>query len=105
MLLTPVSVSSKGNDDLPELPAAFQIAVHCHHIVELENTIDDRLECTARKALDDVFHRGLPARLVAYHQTDAIPLDRRHLGDHFQHRYRRVALAQCAVDIGYALIG
>ena len=42
MVLGSVSVSSKGNDDLPELAAVLQIAVHVRHVVELERTIDDR---------------------------------------------------------------
>jgi hypothetical protein len=56
-----VNIGSKGDDDLPELAAVFQIAVHVHHVVELECTIDDRLERAARKALDDVLHCDLPA--------------------------------------------
>ena len=43
-------ISSKGNDDLTELAAVLQIAVHFHHIVELECTIDDRLERATREA-------------------------------------------------------
>src|SRR5258708_22682687 len=100
-----VNISSKGNDDLTELAAVLQIAVHFHHIVELECTIDDRLERAAREALGDVLHCDLPACLVARHQPDAVPLDRWHLADHLQHRYRGVTLAQCAVDLGDALIG
>jgi hypothetical protein len=38
------NISSKGNDDLTELAAVLQIAVHFHYIVKLECTIDDRLE-------------------------------------------------------------
>ena len=60
-------VSSNGNDDFPELAAALQVAVHFHHVVEVECTIDDRPERAAREALDDVFHRDLPSRLVAHH--------------------------------------
>jgi hypothetical protein len=58
------------------LAAVLQIAVHFHHIVELEYTIDDRLERAARKAPGNVLHCGLPARLVARDQPDAVPLDR-----------------------------
>jgi len=99
------NTSSKANDDLAELAAVLQIAVHFHHIVELEYTIDDRLESAARKAPGDVLHRDLPACLVARDQPDAVPLDRWHLPDHLQHRYRSVTLAQGAVDVGDALIG
>ena len=98
-------ISSKGNDDLTELAAVLQIAVHFHHIVELECTIDDRLERATREALGDVLHCDLPACLVARHQPDAVPLDRWHLADHLQHRYRSVIFAQGAVDVGDALIG
>src|SRR6202790_2324280 len=59
------NISSKGNDDFAELAAVLQIAVHFHHLVELENTIDDRLESAARKALGNVLHRDLSACLVA----------------------------------------
>src|SRR5713226_2470749 len=99
------NISSQGDDDLPELAAVLQIAVHFHHIVELERTIDDRLERATRKALDDVLHRDLPACLVARYQPDIVSLDGWHLGDHLEHRYRRVILAQCAVDVDDALIG
>src|ERR1700720_3873799 len=61
------SLLSKGDDDLTELAALLQIAVHFHHIVELERTIDDRLERAARQTLDDVLDSGLPACLVAGH--------------------------------------
>ena len=47
-------ISSKGNDDLTELTTVLQIAVHFHHIVELECTIDQRLERATREALGDV---------------------------------------------------
>jgi hypothetical protein len=60
-----VNISSKGNDDLTELAAVLQIAVHIHHIVELECTIDDRLERATREALGDVLHCELPGCLVA----------------------------------------
>jgi hypothetical protein len=60
-----VNINSKGNDDLTELAAVLQIAVHIHHIVELECTIDDRLERATREALGDVLHCDLPACLVA----------------------------------------
>jgi hypothetical protein len=53
-------ISSNGNDDLTELAAVLQIAVHFHHIVELECTIDDRLERATREALGDVLS-DLPA--------------------------------------------
>jgi hypothetical protein len=59
------NISSKGDDDLPELAALLQIAVHFHYILELECTIDDRLERATRKALDNVLHCDLPACLVA----------------------------------------
>src|SRR5882757_279240 len=75
-----------------------------HHIVELECTIDDRLECAARKTFDDVFHGGAPACLVAHYLSDAVALDGWHLGYHLQHRYRGVILAQCAVDVDDTLI-
>src|SRR5882762_411046 len=97
--------SSESNDHLAELAAVLQIAVHFHHIVELEYTIDDRLESATRKALGDVLHRYLPACLVAGHQPDAVSLDGWHLPDHLQHRHGSVTLAQCAVDVGDALIG
>src|SRR5258705_11856997 len=71
--------SSQGDDDLPELAAVLQIAVHFRHIVELERTIDDRLERATRKALDDVFHRDLPACLVARYQRDVVSFDGWHL--------------------------
>src|SRR5258708_2046483 len=100
-----VNISSKGNDDLTELAAVLQIAVHFHHIVELECTIDDRLERATREALGDVLHCDLPACLVARHQPDAVPLNPCHLPDHLHPRYRGVTLAQCAVDVGDALIG
>src|SRR5437899_301483 len=67
MLALGCKINSKGNDDLTELAAVLQIAVHFHHIVELEYAIDDRLERAARKALGDVLHRDLPACLVAGH--------------------------------------
>src|SRR6266851_4355499 len=105
MLAFGLKISSKGNDDLTELAAVLQIAVHFHHIVELEYTVDDRLESATRKALGDVLHRDLPTGLVSRHQPDAVPLDRWHLADHFQHGDRGVILAQCAVDVGDALIG
>src|SRR6267154_6795917 len=76
-----------------------------HHIVELECTIDDRLECAARKTFDDVFHGGTPACLVAHYLSDVVSLDGWHLGDHLEHRYRGVTLAQGAVDVDGALIG
>src|SRR5258708_30011855 len=98
-------INSKGNDDLTELAAVLQIAVHFHHIVELEYAIDDRLERAARKALGDVLHRDLPACLVAGHQPDAVSLDDWHLPDHLQQRDRSVILAEHAVDVGNALIG
>jgi hypothetical protein len=87
------NMSSEGNDGLAELAAVLQIAVHFHHIVELECSIDHRLERTACKAPCDVFHGDLPACRVAQYQPDAVALDRRHLGDHLQHRYRGVTLA------------
>src|ERR1700738_4102837 len=92
------NISSEGNDDLAELAAVLQIAVHFHHIVELECTIDHGLERATREAVGDVLHCDLSACLVAGYQPDAVPLDRRHLADHLQHRYRSVTLAQCAVD-------
>src|SRR5258708_39799611 len=93
------NISSKGDDDLPELAAVLQIAVHLHHIVELERTIDHRLESATRKALDDVLHCDLPACLVARYLPAVVSLDGCHLGDHLEHRYRGVTLAQCAVDV------
>src|SRR5258708_16055169 len=99
------NISSEGNDDLTELAAVLQIAVHFHHIVELECAIDHRLERATREAVGDVLHCDLSACLVGRHQPDAVPLDRWHLADHLQHRYRGVTLAQCAVDVGDALIG
>src|SRR5260370_41325990 len=60
-----VNISSKSNDDLAELAAVLQIAVHFHHLVELECTIDDRLERATREAPGDVLHCDLPACLVA----------------------------------------
>jgi hypothetical protein len=69
--------------------------VHFHHIVELEYTIDDRLERAARKALADVLNRDLPACLVARDQPDAVPLDRWHLPDHLQHGY--TSTSQCTI--------
>src|SRR5882757_8698655 len=98
-------IDSKGNDDLTKLAAVLQIAVCFHHVVELECTIDDRLERATRETLGDVLHCHLPARLVADHQPDAVPFDRWHLADHLQHRYRGVTLAQYAVDVDDALIG
>ena len=44
------NIRSKGNDNLAELAAVLKIAVHFHHIVELECTIDDRLERAAHCA-------------------------------------------------------
>src|ERR1700736_3149287 len=46
-----VDISSNGNDDLTELTAALEIAVHFDHLVELERAIDDRLERAARESL------------------------------------------------------
>src|SRR6266481_278752 len=74
MLALGCKISSKGNDDLTELAAVLQIAVHFHHIVELEYTIDDRLQRAAREALGDELHCDLPACLVARHQPDAVPV-------------------------------
>src|SRR5260370_39150375 len=75
MLALGCKISSKGNDDLTELAAVLQIAAHFHHIVELEYTIDDRLQRAARKALGDVLDCALSARLGASHPPDAVPLD------------------------------
>src|ERR1700676_4699423 len=72
-------ISSKGNDDLAELAAVLEIAVHFHHFVELECAIDDRLERATREALGDVRHCDLPAFRVARHQPNAVSLDRWHL--------------------------
>jgi hypothetical protein len=55
---------SKDHDDLPELTVALQIAVHLHHVVELECPIDDRLQGPTRQALEDIFNRDLPTGVV-----------------------------------------
>src|SRR5882757_6696172 len=99
------SISSKSNDDFAELAAILEIPVDFHHVVELESAIDDRLERATREPLGDVVHSGRPAFRVAYHQSDAVSLDRGHLPDHLQHGDRGVILAQCAVDVDDALKG
>jgi hypothetical protein len=86
-------MSSEGNDDLAELAAVLQIAMHFHHIVELEYAIDDRLERAARKALGDVVHSDRPASCIADRRPDAVALYRWHLPDRLQHRDRGDALA------------
>src|SRR5258708_24914268 len=74
-----VNISSKGNDDLTELAAVLQIAVHFHHIVELECTIDDRLERATPEALGAVLPCDLPAFPVPRPQSDALLLAPGHL--------------------------
>src|SRR5580704_15955090 len=88
--------SSDGDDDLPALAAVLQIAMRFHHVFELECTIDDRLERAARKTFDDVCHGVPPACLVTHYLPNAVSLHGRHLGDHVQHGYLGVTLAQGA---------
>src|SRR5882757_7809210 len=99
------SISSKSNDDFAELAAVLEIPVHFHHVVELESAIDDRLERATRESLGDVRHSDLPAFRVAYHQSDAVSLDRGHLPDHLQDGDRFFNLTSCAVNYALALNG
>src|SRR3984893_1652994 len=87
------------HNDLSELAVALQIAMNFRHVIELERSIDDGLERTAFDALEDIFHRGLAACLVAYGRKKAIPLDGRHLGDHLQYGQCSGTLAARAVDV------
>jgi hypothetical protein len=91
--------------DFTELTTVLQIAVHFHHIVELEYTIDDRFERATGEPLGDVLDRDLPAFCIACHQSDAVSLDHGHFPDHLQHGKRGAILAQCAVDLGDAVEG
>ena len=79
--------------------------MHFGHLLELERTIDDRLERAALEALKDEFHRSLSTGLVAARQPDVVGLDGRHLGDHLQHRQGGDALAERAVEVDDALFG
>src|SRR6266404_4702101 len=90
-------------NDLSELAAALQIAMDVRHVIELERSIDDGLERTALDALEDIFHRGLAACLVAARQPDVVRLDGHHLGDHVQHWQRGTTLAERAVEVDGAL--
>src|ERR1700730_5312329 len=87
------------HNDFSELAAALQIAMNFRHVIELERSIDDGLERTAFDALEDIFHRGLAACLVADGRKKAVPLDGRHLGDHLQYGQRSGTLAERAVDV------
>src|ERR1700677_3054044 len=96
---------SDGYNDLSELAVVFEIAVHFPHLIELKRAVDHGFERTTCKALEDVFHSCLPARLVPGYPPDGVPLDVRHLADHFQYRNRSVALAEGTVDVHDALLG
>ena len=70
-----------------------------YHFIEFKRPVDDGLECTIRKTLDDIFHSELPRGVAEGYLKETVPLDGCELGVKFQYRYLSVTLAEVTVDL------
>src|SRR6266404_6516562 len=96
---------SDSHHDLPELTALLEIAVHIHHLVEGEGTVDDGLERACLQTLDDELDRGFAAGFITARERHVVRLDGRHLGDHFEHGQWGDTRGEQAVDVDDAAEG
>ena len=92
--------ASECDDDLAELSVRLEVVVRGDDVVERRSPIDHGLELPPRsprrmKAIAAASRSGSP--LV---DPDIVAFDHWHLGDHVQHRQRRDAFCERAVEVG-----